>query len=135
MVPYYMFLARDTGAQDYFAMPLARAYEIYSSAIRMVGGLGRTVRGPSMSCTPGKVAVDGISRIHGEKVFILRMLQGRNPDWAYKPFFAKYDPSAIWLDDLEPAFGEDRFFFERDTEWPASECDGNLDSNLDEVSG
>ena len=135
MVPYYMFLARDTGAQDYFAMPLARAYEIYSSAIRMVGGLGRTVRGPSMSCTPGKVAVDGISRIHGEKVFILRMLQGRNPDWAYKPFFAKYDPSAIWLDDLEPAFGEDRFFFERDTEWPASECDGNLDSDLDEVSG
>ena len=132
LIPYYMFLARDTGAQEYFAVPLARAYEIYSTAIRMVGGLGRTVRGPSMSCTPGKVEVDGISRIHGEKVFILRMLQGRNPDWAYKPFFAKFDPNAIWLDDLQPAFGEDRFFFQRDTEWPAGEMD--IDSDLDEVS-
>ena len=27
------------------------------------------------------------------------------------PFFAKYDENAIWLDDLEPAFGE-KFFFE-----------------------
>jgi len=132
LVPYYMFLARDTGAQDYFAVPLARAYEIYSTAIRMVGGLGRTVRGPSMSCTPGKVEVDGISRVHGEKVFILRMLQGRNPDWAYKPFFAKFDPNAIWLDDLRPAFGEDKFFFERDTEWPGAEID--IDSDLDEIS-
>lgn len=134
LVPYYMFLARDTGAQDYFAVPLARAYEIYSNAVRMVSGLGRTVRGPSMSCTPGKVEVDGISRINGEKVFILRMLQGRNPDWAYKPFFAKYDPKAIWLDDLKPAFGEDKFFFQRDTEWPDGDSDSDLDSEIDEIS-
>ena len=29
-----------------------------------------------------------------------------------KTFFAKYDPKASWLDDLEPAFGEKEFFFE-----------------------
>ncbi len=39
------------------------------------------------------------------------MLQGRNPDWVNKPFFAEYDENAIWLDDLKPAF-ENKFFFE-----------------------
>jgi hypothetical protein len=29
-----------------------------------------------------------------------------------KPFFAKYDPEAIWYDELKPAFGEEKFFFE-----------------------
>lgn len=133
MIPYYMFLARDTGAQNYFAMPLARAHEIYSTAVRQVSGLGRTVRGPSMSCTPGKVEIDGITHIQGEKVFVLRMLQGRNPDWAYRPFFAKYDPNAIWLDDLRPAFGEDKFFFDRDSEWDSDGQDRMPDSELDEI--
>jgi hypothetical protein len=43
---------------------------------------------------------------------MLRMLQGRDPDWAMRPFFAEYDDGAIWLDELVPAFGEERFFFE-----------------------
>mgnify|MGYP001186297371 CR=1 FL=1 len=133
IIPYYMFLARDTGAQDYFSIPLAKAFVIYSGAIRNVSGLGRTVRGPSMSCTPGKVEIDGITRVNGEKVFVLRMLQGRNPDWAYRPFFAKFDPEAVWLDDLKPAFGEDRFFFERDSEWPVASDDDRSDSELGEL--
>ena len=111
LVPYYMFVVRDTGAQHYFGISLVKAYEIFKNASKQVSGLARTVRGPSMSATPGKVQVDGISTINGEKVMILRFLQGRNPDWAYKPFLAKYDENAIWLDDLKPAF-EDKFFFE-----------------------
>ncbi|RME96372.1 MAG: lysine 2,3-aminomutase [Verrucomicrobia bacterium] len=114
MVPYYMFVARDTGAQHYFAVPLVRAWEIYSAAARQVSGLARTVRGPSMSCTPGKVEVTGVAHVYGRKVLALRMLQGRNPEWAYRPFFAEYDETAIWLDDLRPAFGEPRFFFEEE---------------------
>lgn len=115
MVPYYMFLARDTGAQHHFAVPLIRAWEVYSQAIRGVSGLARTVRGPSMSCAPGKIEVSGVARIHGQRVMVLRMLQGRNPDWAYRPFFAEYDERAVWLDDLRPAFGEPEFFFERES--------------------
>ena len=38
--------------------------------------------------------------------------QGRDPKWANRVFFAKYDPKATWLSDLQPAFGEERFFFE-----------------------
>jgi len=111
LIPYYMFVVRDTGAQHYFGVPLVKAHEIFREAYKKVSGLGRTVRGPSMSATPGKVQVDGVVNVKGEKVLALRFLQGRNPDWVYRPFFAKYDENAIWLDDLKPAF-EEKFFFE-----------------------
>jgi len=112
-IPYYMFVVRDTGAQHYFGVPLAKAHKIFRNAYKKVSGLGRTVRGPSMSATPGKVRVDGILTINGQKVFSLRFLQGRNPDWVQRPFFAKYDENAIWLNDLKPAF-EEKFFFEEE---------------------
>lgn len=111
-VPYYMFIARDTGAQHYFAVTLDKAWHIFRDAYQTVSGIARTVRGPSMSAGPGKVHVLGVSEVAGEKVFVLQFIQGRNPDWVRRPFFAKYDPKAIWLDDLYPAFGEEQFFFE-----------------------
>ncbi len=111
-IPYYMFVARDTGAQHYFAVPLVEAWEIFKEAYQKVSGIARTVRGPSMSCDPGKVQILGVSKIKGEKVIVLRMLQGRNPNWTNRPFFAKYDEAAIWFDELSPAFGKNRFFFE-----------------------
>ena len=64
-----------------------------------------------MSCTPGKILVDGVAKIHGENVFVLKFIQGRNPNWANETFFAKYDKDAMWIDDLQPAFGKDQFFF------------------------
>lgn len=39
-------------------------------------------------------------------------LQGRDPDWVHQPFFARHDEAATWLNELKPAFGEKRFFFE-----------------------
>lgn len=113
VVPYYMFVARDTGPKHYFEVPLARALRIFSNAYARVSGLGRTVRGPSMSATPGKVLVDGIAEVGGEKVFVLKMIQGRDPSWANRVFFARFDSQAHWLGELEPAFGEQEFFFER----------------------
>ena len=112
MVPYYMFVERNTGAKAYFEVPLARAYKVFTEAYSQVVGLCRTVRGPSMSAMPGKVVVDGITQVAGEKVFVLKLLQGRDPKWVNRVFFAKYDPRATWLSDLQPAFGEERFFFE-----------------------
>jgi KamA family protein len=112
MVPYYMFVERDTGPKHYFEVPLARAHRIYSEALGQVSGLARTVRGPSMSATPGKVVVDGLTELFGERAFVLKILQGRNPDWTNRVFFARFDSTATWLGDLEPAFGEPEFFFE-----------------------
>lgn len=111
-IPYYFFIERNTGAKSYFEIPLVKALEIYSEAYKQVSGLSRTVRGPSMSALPGKVAIQGISIINGEKVFVLNFLQARNPDWCKRPFFAKFNPEATWLTDLRPAFGECKFFFQ-----------------------
>ncbi len=113
IIPYYMFLARDTGAQHYFAVPLVKAHQIYQEAFSQVSGLARTVRGPSMSAEPGKVHVLGSSTINGQKVMVLKFIQSRVPEWTDNIFFAKYDKNAIWLDDLKPAFGAREFFFER----------------------
>ena len=112
MVPYYMFVERDTGAKAYFEVPLVRAYKVFTEAYSQVAGLCRTVRGPSMSAMPGKVLIDGITQVAGEKVFVLKFLQGRDPKWANRVFFARYDPTATWLSGLQPAFGEEQFFFE-----------------------
>ena len=116
VIPYYMFVERDTGARRYFEVPLARAWEIYREAMQQVSGLARTARGPSMSADPGKIEIQGVTEVHGEKVFVLRFIQGRNPDWVQRPFFARYDESATWLDQLRPAFGEAQFFFEEEFE-------------------
>lgn len=110
MIPYYMFVVRDTGAQHYFSVPLVKAWDIFRKAYNHVSGICRTVRGPSMSCTPGKVEVLGPVTVNGEKVLTCRFIQGRNPDWVDRIFFAKYDPKAIWYSDLKPAVSE-KFFF------------------------
>ena len=117
-IPYYMFVERDTGAKRYFELPLARAYEIFTDAYRQVSGLGRTIRGPVMSATPGKVQVVDVTEVQGERVFALKLLQGRDSRWVNRLFFAQYDPQVAWWDELKPAFGDTEFFFERDSaEW------------------
>jgi L-lysine 2,3-aminomutase len=112
VVPYYMFVERDTGPKEYFKVPLARALGIFADAYRQVSGLCRTVRGPSMSATPGKVVVDGVLEVGGERCFVLRVLQGRDPAWVGRVFLAEYDERAAWLDELRPFGGEREFFFE-----------------------
>ncbi|MBN1367738.1 MAG: hypothetical protein JW967_07410 [Dehalococcoidales bacterium] len=113
-IPYYMFVARNTGAQHFFSVPLITAWQIFREAYQMVSGICRTVRGPVMSCLPGKVQMLGVAEIKKEKVMVFRMIQGRNPDWIARPFFAEYNPEAIWHTDLKPALGEEKFFFHDD---------------------
>jgi KamA family protein len=113
-VPYYMFMARDTGAQRYFSITLDEAWRIYQRAYQSVSGICRTAEGPVMSALPGKIQVMGTTTIAGEKVFVLRMVQGRNPDWVNRPFFAAYDEKAVWFNQLKPAFGDGDFFFDEE---------------------
>ncbi|MDR2058183.1 MAG: lysine 2,3-aminomutase [Dysgonamonadaceae bacterium] len=121
-IPYYMFVARDTGSKRYFELPLEKCWQIFRKAYRQVSGICRTVRGPSMSAHAGKIQILGIQEIKGEKIFVLRFLQGRNPQWVDIPFFAEYDSKATWFDQLKPAFGEKKFFFEKQlTKLSASE--------------
>ena len=48
---------------------------------RQFSGLARTVRGSSMRAAPGKAFIEGIAEITGGRVFVMRFLQDRNPDW------------------------------------------------------
>jgi len=110
-VPYYMFVERDTGPKEYFKVPLARAHAIFNGAYRQVSGLGRSVRGPSMSTTPGKIVIDGVVDVGGRPHFALKFLQARNPEWVGRIFLAEYSDDAAWLDELRPAAGAPQFFF------------------------
>ena len=112
-----------------FRSPLAECFRIYQEAREMVSGLSHTARGPSMSADPGKVCILGDEMIHGEHVFILKFLQGRNPNWTSRVFFAKYDPTATWLDDLKPAFGEKDFFFNASSKTKGLKQDLSKDGN------
>lgn len=112
IVPYYMFVERNTGAFRYFELPLVKTWKVYREAMAQVSGLARTARGPTMSCRPGKIEIQGVTEAAGKRVFVLRFIQARESGWVEQPFFAKYDPKATWYDQLEPAFGERSFFFE-----------------------
>jgi L-lysine 2,3-aminomutase len=112
IVPYYMFVARNTGPRHYFEVPLARGLRIFQNAYSQVSGLARTVRGPSMSAAPGKVLIVGATTIGDEKLFVLKMIQGRDPSWVNRLFFAEFDSQASWLTELVPSLGEREFFYE-----------------------
>lgn len=110
-VPYYMFVERDTGAHDYFALPLVEAQGLFRDAYSGVSGLCRTVRGPSMSATFGKVLIDGIIEVGDRRGIALKYLQARDPELVGRPFFAEYDETATWFDQLRPMSAADAKFF------------------------
>ncbi|MDP7295535.1 MAG: hypothetical protein QGG24_09440, partial [Vicinamibacterales bacterium] len=137
LIPYYMFVERDTGARKYFEVPLLKAYEIFTEAYRSVSGLARSVRGPSMSAFPGKVRVLGVLTIRelidshvyetlrqsvgfdllgdpDQKMVLCDFIQARNPQRVKVPFLAELDDDAAWFDDLRPALGQKQFPFECD---------------------
>lgn len=115
IIPYYMFIPRDTGAKEYFELPLVEAWNVFSKAFRQVSGICKTARGPIMSALPGKIQILGVSQLEKngkiKDAFTLRFIQGRNPDWNNIPFYAEFNENAHWLTDLKPFYG-DKFFYE-----------------------
>lgn len=114
MIPYYMFVARDTGPKGYFNLPLEEIYETFSNAYSRVSGLARTARGPSMSTKLGKILIDGIITRNSRKYFVLKYIQSRTPELVNQVFLAKYNQDAVWINDLEPATKSDEFYFAYD---------------------
>lgn len=110
-VPYYMFVERDTGARQYFEVPLAQVLSLFQTAFGRMSGLGRTIRGPVMSAQPGKVVIEDVIEVAGEKAFVCKLLQSRVPELANRIFFARFDEKATWFDQLQPALGTSRSWF------------------------
>jgi KamA family protein len=105
MVPYYMFVERDTGPAEYFRVPLLRAWDVCTEAQRRVSGLARSARGPVMSAHPGKIVLDGPVETGTGPALSLRFLQARDPALTGRPFLARHDAGAAWLDALRPLPG------------------------------
>ncbi|CAG8957385.1 hypothetical protein HYFRA_00010811 [Hymenoscyphus fraxineus] len=115
MIPYYMFVERDTGAKEFFELPLAKVFKIYNETRSRVSGLARGAQGPSMSAKPGKVQIlDIVEHKDGRKSFLCTFIQARHPAWVGRTFHAEYSETATWLDGdngLKP-FDADKFFWE-----------------------
>ncbi len=102
LVPYYMFVERETGPYEYFQIPLKEAYQIYTDAVRTTGSLAKTLTGPVMSASNGKVHIMGIveNPLDGEKYFMMQYVRHRDYKETYKPFFMNYEENATWVDQL-----------------------------------
>ncbi len=102
MIPYYMFVERETGPYRYFELPIAEVYDIYTNAIRYSGSLAKTVTAPVMSASQGKVHIMGIvdNDISSERYFMMQYIRNRNIEETYKPFLMHYDAKATWFDQL-----------------------------------
>ena len=108
MIPYYMFVERETGPYAYFQIPLAKVYELYTDAIRKAGSMAKTVTAPVMSAAPGKVQIMGVVENPADmnKYFMLQFVRNRDYRKTFKPFFRIYDEKATWFDQLEPVKAE-----------------------------
>jgi len=99
-VPYYMFVARDTGPHRYFEVPLSRAVHLFQQAYQRLPGLARTVRGPVMSAAAGKIVLDGELHLPHGRFFQCRLVQARDPALVGRPFLVRHSESAAWIDGL-----------------------------------
>lgn len=113
LVPYYLYVARDTGAQHFFGIPLVKTLAIYNTALQRSCGLVGTVRGPVMSTEFGKIQIVGDTFVGDQKALVLKMVQARDPQFAGSVFLAEYNENALWLSDLKPLGGADKFPFEQ----------------------
>ena len=73
-----------------------------------------------MTISAGKLQILGIAIVPTSsglsKVFVMRFLQSRDPEWTKVVFFTEYDENATWFDQLKPAFGAKEYFFEKEYE-------------------
>lgn len=105
MIPYYMFVERQTGPYDYYSLPLSKVYSIYQKAVRTSASFAKTVTAPVMSARMGKVQILGTMEnpMDGEKYFILQYVRHRDYQKTFIPFLMRYDSTSTWVDQLEPA--------------------------------
>lgn len=103
LIPYYMFIERETGPYNYFEIPLAEVYRIYQEAIRETGSFAKTVTGPVMSAAKGKAHIMGVveNPADGNKYFMMQYVRHRDYRQTFRPFFLEYDEEATWLNQLK----------------------------------
>ena len=110
VIPYYMFVERDTGARHYFQLDLLQCWSTFSDAKRRVGGLARSARGPVMSAVAGKIEVLSAERRADEIRYQLRYVRARNEANVGPIFSAISSGPAYWVTDLQPLTDSDKYY-------------------------
>jgi L-lysine 2,3-aminomutase len=100
LVPYYLFIDDSQGLNNYFKIPIARAFELFKSSLISVSGLAKTVRGPVFNTIHGKILVKDIVTFRNERFFLLQFLQANNIERTGKSFLAYYDDQMYTMDQL-----------------------------------
>ncbi|MFU8842334.1 MAG: hypothetical protein ACNA7V_00855 [Bacteroidales bacterium] len=103
LIPYYMFIERETGPYEYFSVPIAEVYRIFQDTIRETGSFAKTVTGPVMSASKGKVQIMGIvgNPLDGKDYFMMQYVRHRDHRKTFKPFFMEFNGEATWVDQLK----------------------------------
>lgn len=96
--PYYVFQCRPTLGNKPYAVPLEKAFEIFTDAMSRCSGLARRARFV-MSHTSGKIEVAGKS----DGLVYLRYHRSPNPLDNGRFMVFKSNPEAYWFDDYEEA--------------------------------
>jgi lysine 2,3-aminomutase len=96
--PYYVFQCRPTLGNKPYAIPLEKAFEIFTDALSRCSGLARRARFV-MSHASGKIEVVGKS----DKFVFLRYHRNPNPFNTGRFMVFKSNPEAYWFDDYDEA--------------------------------
>jgi L-lysine 2,3-aminomutase len=111
ILPYYMFVERDTGPWEYFAIPLMEALGIFRTAQAQAPGLARTIRGPVMSTAVGKLHISTTTDTT-EELIKLSFVRSRLAEREGTHILAHYDDKAKWVSELHGVRPEDSAILE-----------------------
>ncbi len=101
--PYYVFQCRPVKrVKHHFQVPLLEGYHIVEEAKKRLNGHSKRFR-YAMSHRTGKVEILGVVGDY----FVFKYHQAKDPANYGKIFFRRVNPTAGWLDDLEPVDEEE----------------------------
>jgi lysine 2,3-aminomutase len=106
-----MYCARPTGEHHYFTAPLADINKVFSKVYKTLSSINRPSRYITMTSSAGKISLLGTMEIDGEKLFVLKVNEGRNMDWMDRVYLAHYDEHENTIAKLKP-YKTDKHFYE-----------------------
>ena len=95
---YYVFQGRPTKGNDPYKIPIVRAYNLFSKAVKSVSGLAKRARFV-MSHATGKIEVVGVDQAH----IYMRYHHAKSSADEGRFLVFKRDDTAFWFDELVPA--------------------------------
>ena len=91
-----VFVSKRISKNEYFQLPLIDFYHLYNDSIM---NPSQSINGPFLRSKHGKILMEGI---FNDDIIALQFINSINEYFCDGPFFAKYNPTATWIDELIP---------------------------------